>query len=38
MRLNGCQRIGLEASAALVALVAATSFAQATCDDRGGPG
>jgi hypothetical protein len=34
MRLNGWQRIGL----ALVALVAATSFAEATCGDSGGPG
>jgi len=38
MRLNGGQRIGLVASAALVALVAATSFAEATCGERGGPG
>jgi hypothetical protein len=38
MRLNGWQRIGIVASAALVALVAATSFAEATCGDRGGPG
>jgi|SRR6266550_7502604 hypothetical protein len=35
MRLNGWQPIGL---VALVALVAATSFAEATCGDRGGPG
>jgi hypothetical protein len=38
MRLNGWQRIGIVASAALVALVAATSFAEATCGDLGGPG
>jgi hypothetical protein len=36
--LNGWQRIGIVASAALVAFVAATSFAEATCGDRGGPG
>jgi hypothetical protein len=35
MRLNGWQRIGI---VALVALVAATSFAEATCGVRGGPG
>jgi hypothetical protein len=35
MRLNGWQRIGI---VALVALVAATSFAEATCGDSGGPG
>jgi hypothetical protein len=35
MRLNGWQRIGL---IALVALVAPTSVAEATCGDRGGPG
>jgi hypothetical protein len=35
MRLNGLQRIGI---LAVVALVAATSFAEATCGDLGGPG
>jgi hypothetical protein len=33
MRVNGWQRIGI---VALVALVAATSFAEATCGVRGG--
>jgi hypothetical protein len=35
MRLNGWQRIGL---VALIVLVGATSFAEATCGDLGGPG
>jgi hypothetical protein len=38
MRLNDWQRIGIVALAILVALVAATSFAEATCGERGGPG
>jgi hypothetical protein len=35
MRLNGWQRIGL---VALIVLVGATSFAEATCGDLGGTG
>jgi hypothetical protein len=35
MRLNGWQPIGI---VALVALVAATSFAEASCGERGGTG
>ena len=38
MRLNGWQRIGIVASTGLVSLVAATSVAEATCGERGGPG